>query len=228
MDTKANWRTAPMYTFSEAARLADIPAMTVRNWVLGSVNARGDSRPPLLNTKKHDDALVSFLQLIEIMVAARLRRAEGASFNKVRVAHINAQQHLNLEYPFAHIDLVSVGGHIVNLLRSKNANGSFQALDAPDQWSLPGIVEIGKVVSEIEYAEELAARWWPGGKGSLIVIDPRISSGAPTIAGRGVTTSAVWSRFHKAQESVDFIMRDFQLEREQVEAALRYGERLAA
>lgn len=225
---ETGWRTDPMYTFGEAAHLAGLSAMTVRNWIMGSSNFRGSSRPPLLSTKKHEGALVSFLQLIEIMVAARLRKAEGASFHKVRTAHLNAQEHLNLEYPFAHIDLVSIGGHIVNLIRSKEADGSFQALDSTDQWSFPGIVEIGKVASEIEYAEELAARWWPDGKDSIIVIDPRISSGAPTIAGRGVTAAAICSRFLKARESVDFIMQDFQLEREQVEAALRYGERLAA
>ena len=223
------WRTCSMYTFGEAARIADISAMTVRNWVLGNPLAQGGARPPLLTTKRVQGPLVSFLQLVEIIVAARLRKAEGATFAAVRKAHANAQQELGFEHPFAHLDLLTIGSHISNVIRSDGEEESFQALDEPTQWTLPGVIALESLSkNELDYEEKLAARWWPGGRGSLIVVDPRISAGAPTIAGRGVTAAAVWSRFHKAQESLEFIMRDYQLEQEQVEAALRYGERLAA
>ena len=221
-------RSDPMYTFGEVARIVGLATQTVRNWILGRPGEDGNVHPPLLHTKIHEVPFVSFLQLIEIMVAKRLKNAERRKFNIVRQAHLNAKELYNLEYPFAHIRLESIGGHIVHYIHNNDPNASFRALDAPSQWSLPGMVVVQEVASEIEYAEDLAARWWPDGKGSLIVIDPLISAGAPTIAGRGVTAATICGRFHRAQESVDFIMQDFQLERAQVEAALRYGERLAA
>lgn len=232
MDTigpiEAGSRTDPMYTFGEVARIVGLATQTVRNWILGRPGEDRSLHPPLLHTKIHEVPFVSFLQLIEIMVAKRLKNAERRQFKIVRQAHLNAQNLYGLEYPFAHIRLETIGGHIVHYIHKNDPQASFQAIDAPSQWSLPGMVVVQEVSGEIEYVEDLASRWWPDGKGSLIVIDPFISSGAPTIAGRGVTASAICGRFHRAKESVDFIMQDFQLEREQVEAALRYGERLAA
>ena len=55
----------------------------------------------------------------------------------------------------------------------------------------PYVVE-GK---EIEYELDLAAQWYPAGKSLPIVVDPRISSGVPTIKGRGVTIQVIHKRF---------------------------------
>lgn len=226
---EARWRTDPMYTFGEAARFAKVSPTTVRNWLFGNISPKGTVRPPLLSSYGSQGPMVSFLQLIEIAVAARLRNAEHATFKRVLKAHLKGQELLGTAYPFAHADLMAIGGHIVNIIRGKDEDPIYQALDEPSQWTLPGIVAIRDVTkTELEYEKELAARWWPDGMHGPIVIDPRFSTGLPTIAGRGVTAAAICSRFHKSLESMDFIMQDFKLEREQVEAALRYGERLAA
>ena len=225
---QTSWRTCSMYTFGEAARLADISPMTVRHWVLGSPNQRGKPRPPLLSAKKEHGPFVSFLQLIEITVAARLRKAEGASFKAVRKAYLNAQEQFGYEYPFAHVKLEAIGRHIVHLMRGDESVDSFQAMDEPQQRTLPGLLAVAKISAELDYEDDLAARWWPEGKNSVIVIDPQISAGRPTIAGRGVTADAIYARLHKAKEPIDFVMQDFRLNREQVNAAIEYCERLAA
>ncbi len=225
---QTTWRTGPMYTFSEAARLARISTLTVRHWILGSTNVLGEPRPPLMSAKKGQGPFVSFLQLIEIAVAARLRKAEGASFRAVRNAYLNAQEQFGYEYPFAHIRLEAIGHHVVHVMRGEESVDSFQALDEPEQWTLPGLVAVAEMAAELDYEDELASRWWPLGKRSCIVVDPHIVSGRPAIAGRRVTADVIYARLNKAKESVDFIMQDFQLDREQVEAALEYCERLAA
>lgn len=225
---QATWRTGPMYTFSEAARLAGISTLTVRNWILGSVSARGKPRPPVMRAKKDQGPLVSFLQLIEVAVAAKLRAAEGASFHTMRKAYLNAQEQFGYEFPFAHVKLEAIGRYVIHAMRGEELPDSLQALDEPDQWRLPGLSSVAEITAGLDYEEDLAARWWPQGKGSCIVIDPRISGGRPTIAGRRVTAEVIYGRRHKAQESVEFIMQDFQLKRKQVEAALSYWERLAA
>ncbi len=222
-----DWRTGPMYTFSEAAHLADVSPGTVRNWLFG-YSTRDRETEPLFSPPADQGAMVSFIQLIEIVVAGRLRKAERASYRTVYQAYQNARQHYHYEYPFAHIALTAIGKHIVHYIRGTRPGASLQALDALSQWTIPGLVEIQAVVDQLDYEHELASKWWPVGRDVPIVVDPQFSSGVPTIAGRGVTVGTIHKRFTEGNLGIDFIMGDYQLEREQVEHAIRFGERLAA
>ena len=220
------WRTDSMYSFAEAARLANVSVTTVKNWLFG-YTVQGREVPPLFSSGSV--GMVSFLQMIEIMVAGRLRksaRRKPMPFHKVREAYINAQEAWDLEYPFAHLKLEALGGHIVHFLQGGEPVGRFQALDSPEQWTLPGLVR-RETTDQIEYHEELAARWFPIGKTVPIVVDPRVSTGLPIIEGRGVTVQAIRKRF-KSGLRIDFIAEDFGLKRDLVETALQYWERVAA
>lgn len=220
------WRTDSMYSFSEAAHLASVSTTTVKNWLFG-YTVRGRDVPPLFPSSDAD--MVSFLQMIEIMVAGRFRKSalggKSIPFRAVRDAYVNARESLSIEYPFAHMRLEAVGGHIVHFLRVSGSVGSYQTLDAPEQWTLPGLLR--ETVDQIDYHHELASRWFPIGKSVPIVVDPRLSAGLPVIEGRGVTVQAIRNRF-KAGLRIEFIARDFEMEPRLVETALQYGERVAA
>jgi len=74
-ENKNGWRTQPMYSFREVSRLSGISISTVRNWLFGyTVDERQVS--PLIKASA-DATCCSFLNLIEIMVAARFRKSEG-------------------------------------------------------------------------------------------------------------------------------------------------------
>lgn len=219
------WRTESMYTFGEAAHLANVSTTTVKNWLFG-YTVRGREVPPLFPSGS--GAMVSFLQMIEIMVAGRFRKSasgKNVPFRAVRDAYLNAQESSGIEYPFAHMKLEALGGHIVHVLREGGSLDSFQALDAPEQWTLPGLLR--ETIDQIEYDHELAARWFPVGKNVPIVVDPRLSTGLPVIQGRGVTVQAIRNRF-QAGLRIDFIARDFEMDPHLVETALQYSERVAA
>ena len=220
------WRTESMYSFSEAAHLAEVSVTTVKNWLFG-YTVRGRDVPPLMPSR--DAAMVSFLQMIEIMVAGRFRKSASGGkrvpFRAVRDAYRNAQQLFRIEYPFAHLRLESLGSHIVHFLEEGGSAASFQALDRPEQWTLPGILR--ETIDQIDYDQDLASRWFPIGKTVPIVIDPKISTGLPVIEGRGVTVQTIRNRF-KAGLRIDFIAKDFELDRDIVETALQYWERVAA
>ena len=172
---------------------------------------------------------MSSLQLIEIMVAGRLRKAEHASFKGVYCAYQNAREaYSHLEYPFARIELEAIGGHIIHLIHGDLPIERYQALDELKQWTLPGMVELRKVTDQLDFERDLASRWWPVGKDVPIVIDPQFGSGVPTIVGRGVTVSTIHKRFVEGKLGVEFLMEDYQLGREQIEHAIRYGRQLAA
>lgn len=216
-----------MYTLAEASRLSEVSQGTIRNWLFG-YEVEGTTKAPLFETSTKPDArepIVSFLRLIEIVIAGRLRKAKGVPYRTVYKAYRNAKQEFSLEYPFAHLRLEAIGGHIVHMLSADRLTSSHQSLDMLEQWTLPGIVQ--DTIAQIDYADEdLAARWFPLGRDMPVVIDPLYSSGAPTIAGRGVTVHAIHSRF-KAGLFIDVIAQDLVLEPVVVERALQYAHQAA-
>jgi len=113
-------------------------------------------------------------------------------FQTVRRAYENAKAQWNVEYPFAHVRLESLGGHIVERLRSELPSRSLQALDQPLQWTLPSLVL--ETLEQLDFESELAARCYPVGKSIPIVVDRKITSGLPTIVGRGVTVEVIHQR----------------------------------
>ena len=215
------WRTESMYTFGEAAQLAHVSTSTVKNWLFG-YTIKGRDVPPLFSSG-HGER-VSFLQMIEIMVAARFRKSKvgrSVSFHAVRNAYVYAQESWGMEYPFAHLRLEPLGGHIVHFLSGRGDSASYQAMDTPEQWSLPGLVR--ETISQLEYDHELAARWFPVGKGIPIVVDPRISTGLPVIEKTGITVRILYKRW-KAGQDIAFLARDYDLETPVVETVLRYAD----
>ena len=131
---------------------------------------------------------------------ARFRKADGVSYPRVRRAHENAREIFGLTFPFAHLRLSVLGGHIIHWMRSAEpvSERSLQALDQPAQRTLPGLV--AETVEQLVYEEDLAARWYPIDKTVPIVIDPRMSAGSPTIEGRGVTIQTIRKRFKTGQK----------------------------
>lgn len=217
-------RTEPMYSFTEAAHLADVSTGTVRNWLFG-YSVRDKEVGPLFSTPPDQGPMVSFLQLIEIVVAGKFRKAEHVSFQGVRKAYENARTEYNLDFPFAHLKLEAIGGHIVHRLHADRPGTSLQALDEPQQWTLPGLIL--DMISQLDYDYDLAARWYPVGKEVPIIVDPKMSSGIPTVLGRGVTVGALRKRW-KSGLRIEFIAEDFGLEPSLVEQVLQYAEQVAA
>ena len=214
--------TQPMYSFPEAARYAGVSTSAARNWLLGYTGPGGDVEPLFGATTPVGD-LVSFLQLIEIAVAGRFRKAERVKLDVVRQAHRNAQDKYGLAFPFAHKRLSAFGGHIVEAISGQR----YQSVDEPERVTLPAIVENLRV--QLDYAGDgLASLWYPRGREAPIVLNPRVSAGRPTIPDRGVTIDMLVWRWKKVGESIAFIADDFDLPPEQVERALQYAEGIAA
>lgn len=216
-------RTQPMYTFGEVARMSGVSASTVRNWIRGYSN-RDIQVQPLFDSGR-EEPMVSFLQLVEILVAGRFRKLHRVKFSVVKRAYENARSFYNVEYPFANLRLQAIGGHIIQVLSHDVSELSFQAIDMPEQWTIPGLVS--EVIDQLEYEHDLAARWYPVGKSVPIVVDPRISSGVPTFKGRGVTIKTIRNRW-KSGQNIDFIAKDFEIDPSLIETTLRYADQIAA
>jgi uncharacterized protein (DUF433 family) len=221
------WRTEPLYSIPEAARLAHVSPNTVRRWLYGYVpNSRAPEATPPLFGESPDSPFVSFLQLIEIVLASDFRKVSHVKLDIVRRAYGTAKESWGVQYPFAHLNLESLGGHIIRWMKSEDKTApSAQAVDEPEQWALPGLVL--EEIHKLDYEEQLAARWYPVGKEVPIVVDPLLSSGLPTIPSRGVTVGAIYRRW-KDDQPISFIADDLQVDATLIERVLQYADKIAA
>lgn len=220
------FRIGKTYTITQAARLAHVSHGTVRNWLYGSTTSKGYEIEQVFGSKQRVEgevARVSFLDLAEIVLAARFRSL-GIKLQRVREAHDFAHSEWEISHPFAHLNLTSLGGHILAKFEQERpgptSHGHFVVLSSPaQQVLLPEVVR--EEIDRFDYAEDkFAERWHPYGKDVPIVVDPRFAGGKPSVAGRGVSVEILHKRW-KAGERVASIARDFRLKRLEVEEILQ-------
>lgn len=211
--------TEPLYTTGEAAKLAGVAPATVKRWLQGYSTPTGPKAPVF--GKDVAGPLVSFLQLIEIVVASRFRHGK-VTLERVRKAHAVSLNRYG-SYPFARLRLQAWAGYILHLM--EHDDGSLEAMDSPGTRTLPRLVT--EAIAAIDYEDDIAVRWFPLGKQVPVVVDPRFSAGMPTIPQRRVTAAAVVRRF-RAGQTIEFIASDLLLTREQVEDVIRHADQIAA
>lgn len=75
--------------------------------------------------------------------------------------------------------------------------------------------------------DHLAARFFPNGKESQVVIDPKRKFGQPIIKGTNILTQTIYA-LYQAQEPIEKIALVFDLTEEQVQDAVNFHTRVAA
>lgn len=198
----------PNYQVGEAARYTQVHANTVSAW--HKIEQR------VLSTKEKR-ARLSYLQLIELAVVAGFRKAKF-SLPEIRAAREYLQKNLNSAYPFAEFKFKHYGRSLFT--EDKNIAAPHRLFKANAGGQLAWDELIGPVLQEFDYEHEgIAVRWHLAGVGVPIVIDPRISFGAPSV--RGTPTWIIKGRYD-AGESNSAIADDFDLETSEVRAALKF------
>ena len=114
-----------------AARLAKVAPNTIRRWISGTETAK-----PVFDNSSYviarDSAVVSFIQLVEIVVASNFRKEGRVSLDVVRRAYVNAKAHFDIEYPFASLKLEPLAAHIIVRLREAKDIQGIPAIDSRD------------------------------------------------------------------------------------------------
>ena len=224
-------REIPTYGLYESAHALKVPVDTLTSWVRGrKYPTRHGTKTfePLITLPDPDLPLLSFLNLIEAHVLDAIRYKDKIPLKNVRNAmnHLRdkyGSEHPLVEYAFEHdgVDLFVrlTTADIVNVsklgqLAMKDVVVSYLKRIARDPTgSAIALYPFLKRNSEI--AEEP----------KLVLIDPRISFGKPTLVGVGVPTSVVADR-HEAGESVAELARDYECEASEIEAAIDYERAL--
>jgi uncharacterized protein (DUF433 family)/DNA-binding transcriptional MerR regulator len=205
-----SWRKRlhlPNYQVGEAARYADVSAQTVAAW--------HKIEQKVLSAKERR-ARLSYLQLIELAVVAAFRKAK-LPLPEIRAAREYVQKNLGSDYPFAEFKFKRYGKSLFTEDPAGRPHRLFKA-NAGGQLAWDEL--IGPVLEEFDYEHEgIAVRWHVAGSESPIIIDPRISFGAPSV--RGTPTWIIKGRFD-AGESDSAIAEDFLLEVAEIRAALKF------
>ena len=217
----------PAYRIGDAARYSETAPQTVAHWHHGE--ARLGAALPGRKRGEH----LSYLQLVEVAFVATLRKL-GVSLQRIRRARAYAAQVLNAEYPFAEYRWLTEGHHAMLNLVDLDLSAPMKDDGAPVDSLVVGDAHgqvawqemVGSRFAQFDYEDELALRWHVRGRDNPVVIDPRVSFGAPTV--KGVPTWVLRGRW-KAGESLSDIQEDFGLDEEDVAGGLRFeGIKLVA
>lgn len=218
MATRSDPRTGNVYSIWDAAKLAELPYSTALRWLQGGIDYS-----PVFGAPRCLDGYTSFLELAELVVAAKFRKYGGKT-SKIRRAHRVARLAWpDLEYPFASLRLRQLGGEIIHAADEEDPEGPALALSMDNrQWVLPGMVKEAMDLFDFdETSSGLARRWFPAGRNTPIVMDPRIAGGVITVEGTGVTLETLVRRV-TAHEPIKFIAKDLGIPRRTIEEAIRH------
>lgn len=211
----------PMYGLSEAALYLRVPIKTLEYWTMG----RG-RMPALISAAGRHPRSLSFMNLLECHMLAAMRSVYDLRLPKIRraVVHLNVQsryKHPLIEEPLYtnRVDvLIKEIDRLVNISRG-------------GQLAIPEIVNVH--LERIEQDPKGLFRFYPfvrersADEPKYIVISPAVGFGKPVIAGTGISTAVIASRFN-ARESVPDLAREYGLEEKQIEEAIRWETRAVA
>ena len=202
----------PCYKAGEAARYARTPVQTVGRWH-SRVN-----RPVLSDREPRSD--LNYLQLIEFSVVAAMRDA-GIKLAEVAATREFFQKQHQVEYPFAELRFKTDGKELICDLDQIIGDGGRDKLIHPGKSGQLSWNEIiGRRLKEFEFDDGgLVTKWYVNGLRSSIVLDPRVSFGAPHVNG-----AAVWAIAdrYRAGESVPDIANDLDVTEAGVIEALKF------
>ena len=204
----------PSYKISQVAHYTGAHSNTIANW-----HYRGQ---PVLPGRERRRPL-NYLELVEVAFVAFFRSL-GFSMKKIRAARDYVATNITAEYPLAENRFKTEGMHILMEYHKFDPDPRFEQIIVADEGGQLAWADLlGDKFAHFDYEYEIALRWHPAGRNSLVVIDPRVSFGAPIV--NGLPTWVVKGRW-KAGESMDEISEDFGISKEAIRDALAF-ERVA-
>ncbi len=211
----------PVYGITEAAQYLRVPLNTLRYWVHG-----GGPVPALIRLAGSEPSRLSFMNLLECYMLSSMRAIYDVRIPKVRKSLATLAKYVQHRHPLVEQafqtdrrDLfIEHVGKVVNLSKD-------------EQILIPGVMEL--YLERIERDPKGLFKLYPfvmertANEPRLILINPAVGFGKPVIAGTGISTAVVSSRFN-ARESVPDLASEYGVSPKQIEEAIRWEQRTAA
>lgn len=218
----------PIYTSAEVGRLVGLSAVRVRRWFKGYEykfeSERRRMRPVIHRKGTVGTNFASFLDLVDLLSAKQFLD-HGLSLQKVRKALDEATEILHADH-FARRSFFSDGKNIY--LQVKEQGNAILQLLSGGQWTIPGVIKGLAHQINFDSPTGLARRWYPLGPKGLIMLDPLISFGRPTIVGKGIATANVHDFFVAEGNRTRPVQRWMGLTLPEIKAAVGFEQKLAA
>jgi uncharacterized protein (DUF433 family) len=216
-----------LYSLPGAARLLATSPAQLRRWAFGY--ERGGRRyEAVIHADLEEVAgqrALTFLDLVELMFIKGLRDS-GHSFPRIHEAHGVLSRLLETEHPFALRRAFSDPAGIYTLLEREDHGDLLVELKGAGQIAMWPTLQ--RYLKQLEFdVDDLAERWYPAGPASPVVVDPRVSFGAPVVTGTRIETAAI-AELYQGEDSIEEIAWLFDLAPAQVKAAIEFERSLAA
>jgi uncharacterized protein (DUF433 family) len=223
--------TAPIYRKAEAAHIIAVPAQTFRNWAVGYARKRLDGSQlvsaPIVTTLepvRPRGVSVPFIGLAEAYIVAAFTKA-GLPMQRIRPAVLWLQDHIGLPQALASQRLATDGAEVL-------WDFGRQSADPADQGIVEDLVVIrsGQQVFRPVVRDYLTHVSYENGwtrsiqlpqyRSVDVVVDPWLSGGQPTVAGRGIRVIDIVNRLN-AREPAQDVAEDYDLTVREVEEIRR-------
>jgi uncharacterized protein (DUF433 family) len=212
-----------IYTIPDISKLLDLPQAKVRRYL----NEYWDER---LGKKFFNETYswsignnikaVNFYTLIELYTCFHLQEL-GVSIKQILKSRNAIAKDLHMPYPFANAKLLSDGKKIWYEFKDSivKADGSKQT----------DFVEfIREFADKIDFnSHKIAEKFWPAGKNSNIVVNPRHQFGQPIIEGTNINAEVIYSMYESG-EPIDSLSIIYDLTSKQVNDAILFYKKSAA
>lgn len=224
-----------IYALHEAERLTGVKARSLRRWLFGYLYAgrkgRSDkhfSNPlwtPQYSGEAFSEPVVGFRDLLEARVVGEFVKA-GVPLIVVRACLQSARELFGINYPFTAHRFLTDGRTIYREALKAADDGALLNLRSR-QFAFESFIR-PSLYAGIEYSGTVARRWFPDSKVKSIALDPAIAFGKPHVVDAGVPTAAVYSTYLAEGKDAARTAKIFELDKRQIDAAIRFEERLAA
>jgi uncharacterized protein (DUF433 family) len=209
----------PAYGMAEAAAYLKVPYQTLRYWLTGF-----NKRPAIIDPVETGPVRLSFMNLLECHVLAGMRKIYDLKIPKVRSAlrHISTNGSSNLHPLINQVFLtdrkdlfIEKVGRIVNVSQHGQLGLNFYSLH----------------LERVEVDQNGLFRFFPfivqpgPSEPKTIEINPLVGFGKPVLAGTGISTAIISSRFN-ARESIAGLAAEYECTPQQIEEAIRWERAL--
>ena len=209
-----------MYRKSDAARLLGIAPQTLGRWLDGYVAADGTRRLPILRAepatgRSTAPRFVTWGEFIEAGHLAAYRQQQRMPSRRLREYVSDWRGSSDVPYPLARCKPCTGPGPLVHAA----------VIDAdPVAWAAAR--SVAAFFDRVDFDGDVPVRYWPDGRDAHIVVDPRRQFGSPIIEGTRMGTEVIYG-MNVAGDPAEWLAHAYSLDLVQVEAAIRFEQRLA-
>jgi uncharacterized protein (DUF433 family) len=215
-----------VYSLAEAAKLTQLRPARVRDWFR---LVEGKRPGPAVFASDYpsvgDDLAISFLDLVEVYIAGRLREASPpVSLQQIRKVHQKMAIESGQRHPFCTREIYHSGGKIfTRQLDDRPLGAVIEPLT--DQSYINEVIMPFLERIDYDHLTNLA-RIWHIAEG--VVVDPARCFGKPIVSAVGIATRVLAAAYEANGRDVHHVADWYEIDPSHVESAVRFEAGMAA